>query len=54
MTTETATCTWELTEDGQYETQCGTAFEFTTGSVIENPLKFCPFCGGTIKTVEPK
>ena len=46
--TDKPTCNWERWESGQYETQCGTAFEFTNDGVTENSFKFCPFCGGTI------
>jgi hypothetical protein len=37
-------CDWEQTEDGQWLTDCGNAFEFTDGSPIYNDFICCPYC----------
>lgn len=37
-------CDWEQTEDGQWLTDCGNAFEFTEGSPIYNDFICCPYC----------
>ena len=42
------TCEWLRWESGQYETKCGTAFEFTFDDIKANSFKYCPFCGGVI------
>lgn len=48
-------CEWQEDSDdyeGTYATSCGKAFEFNEGTVSENGVRFCPFCGGFIR--EPK
>lgn len=51
------TCKWEHYEPGQfgestYKTECGEAFSFTEGCVIENKAKYCQYCGGIIVSPE--
>jgi hypothetical protein len=42
-------CTWKYDDiDNTYTTTCRHAWEFTTGTVEENELNFCPFCGKRI------
>jgi hypothetical protein len=50
-------CRWTYTEiaygeDFIYETSCGKAQFFSTGDVIDNEYKYCPWCGGKIEVVE--
>lgn len=43
-------CVWTLDDhDGSYDTSCGETWEFTTGTIKDNRVKFCPYCGGRIK-----
>ncbi len=43
-------CTWEYDEDdGYYATECKHGWYFETGTLKENNVKFCPFCGGRIR-----
>ena len=44
-------CEWKENEDGQWETGCGEMFEFTTGGLKENKVKWCQYCGGKIVEV---
>jgi membrane protease subunit (stomatin/prohibitin family) len=42
------TCIWKEEEEC-WETSCGNAFCLNTGTPLENGMKFCPYCGKTIK-----
>ena len=44
LKSEQGLCDWEQTEDGQWLTDCGNAFEFTDGSPIYNDFICCPYC----------
>ena len=48
-TKERNSCEWTY-DDGHdfWETECGEAFEFRTGTPKDNKMAFCPFCGRTI------
>ena len=45
---ERETCEWKEDKDGVWETECGNAFEVTTGTPAENYFEYCPFCGQVI------
>ena len=42
-------CTWIATEEGQWESTCGNAFEFNDDGPDENGFKYCPYCGKRIE-----
>jgi hypothetical protein len=46
------TCRWkeDTQPDGDliYETSCGKAWEFAEGTISDNEVTYCPFCGGEI------
>lgn len=48
MSDTVATCGWDETDDGFWESECGNAFEFTEGYPENNKFKFCPYCGKLI------
>lgn len=48
----TTKCQWKVDEDGIYWTGCDGAWEFTTGNVSDNEMKFCPYCGGQLEEVK--
>jgi len=37
---------------GNYDTLCGNDFVLNEGTVEENHMKFCPFCGEEIEAIE--
>ena len=43
-------CTWTQDADGIWQTSCGQAHEFTTGTPEENEHKYCPYCGKELKS----
>jgi len=49
-TAEPATCGWreESAESKYWETGCDQKFTVTTGTPLENGMRFCPFCGKLI------
>lgn len=43
-------CKWEYLEfEEAYETSCDEMFCLYTGTLKENKIKYCPFCGNKIK-----
>ena len=44
-------CEWELNEEGDYETDCGHSFTLNDGTLVENSMKFCCFCGKPTREV---
>lgn len=42
-------CRWTEQDDGWFETQCGSSYEFTNGGPKDNHFKHCPFCAGMIE-----
>jgi len=53
MTTTTSpalplACTWQIDEDGVYDTGCHERFFFDSGDITENKFAFCPYCGKKI------
>ena len=39
-------CVWKFDDyDGCYHTLCDNAWFFDTGSMGDNGVKFCPYCG---------
>ena len=46
-------CTWKVENDdyGTYETNCGGLFCLTDGTLKENDMKYCCYCGK--KIIEP-
>ena len=38
-------CTWTQDADGIWNTSCGQAHEFNTGTPEENEHRYCPYCG---------
>ena len=49
-------CHWKYMnaydEDGNYDTECGDSFTLMDGTLAENHMNYCSFCGGLI-VVEP-
>lgn len=45
-------CVWTEDEDGIWQTECGDAFAFDSGSPTENKAKFCQYCGAELVLVE--
>ena len=44
-------CRWTVQDEdmgGQFATECGKLWMFTTDGIKENGAKFCPYCGGSI------
>ncbi len=51
------TCTWREDPDGNWRTDCGHIFCFDDGGPTENQIKFCGYCGSSLKEepfVEPE
>ena len=48
MTRRRDKCHWIETEEGQYETGCGSVWEFTSDGPEENCCAWCPYCGGSL------
>lgn len=42
------TCRWTPDADGVYQTACGHAFFFDTGTPLENQHHFCGYCGARL------
>ena len=43
-------CEWEYDENyDYYETSCGKGYSLIDGTLEENELKYCPYCGKLIK-----
>ena len=42
-------CTWECDEDNYFDTGCGDVFQLIDGTIKENHIIFCPYCGKKIK-----
>lgn len=46
---KTKYCYWDYNDiDDFYETSCGEGWSFQEGTLKENKVKFCPFCGKRI------
>ena len=45
-------CTWTQAPDGFWQTSCGQAHEFTTGTPEENEHRYCPYCGKVLEAKE--
>jgi len=44
-------CSWKLDiDDCYYETSCGKTWYFPEGDIKDNDVKFCPHCGGKVKS----
>jgi hypothetical protein len=43
------TCIWREDSDGYYETVCGRHYATNAGTLKDNGIRFCPFCGREIK-----
>jgi hypothetical protein len=39
------TCEWTQSEEDVWESACGDAWVFETGTPEDNSMRFCPFCG---------
>lgn len=44
-------CKWKADDDGIYQTECGDAFVFDSGTPKENKFNFCCFCGKKLADV---
>jgi hypothetical protein len=43
-------CLWQYDEHyDKWDTDCDNGFQLTTGTPIENKMKFCPYCGRKIE-----
>ncbi len=55
--TKKRTCVWtgDKTEydTGQYDTSCGQAFVVLEGTLKDNKMKFCCYCGEPLEEVKP-
>ena len=50
---KTKVCEWTQDEwDGSWDTVCGNKHQFIDGSPRDNEHTFCPYCGGTLETVD--
>jgi len=48
-------CDWVYdVVDDYYSTDCGNAWQFISGTVQENNIKYCPYCGKPIKEITVK
>jgi hypothetical protein len=48
-------CQWVYDDvDGFYQTSCGNAFWFDTGTPAENKAKFCCYCGAALSASTPR
>jgi len=48
---EERTCTWtndDEYDDRCYETECGQSLELTEGTLAENGMRFCCYCGARL------
>ena len=51
--TETKVCHWKHDDDtSSWDTTCDNKFQFTNDGPKENGMKFCPYCGGTLKVAD--
>ena len=43
-------CKW-ITEEGEdyYDTECGNAWMFSAGDIVNNGVVYCPYCGKRVK-----
>jgi len=41
-------CNWIADVDNIWDTQCGSRWELTNGTLEENDMRFCPNCGEVI------
>ena len=48
---DSSECKWIVDDDDNEcnYTQCGEIFVSLAGSIKDNGIKYCPFCGGKIK-----
>ena len=47
-------CVWALDDDtDSWDTTCGEKFVFIEGGPNDNKVKFCCYCGRTVKAVVP-
>lgn len=44
-----STCLWKENSDGAWETACTNTFEVTAGTPASNNMKFCCYCGKSLK-----
>lgn len=42
-------CTWTEDVDGNWETTCGEIFVLEDGTPSENSMKYCCYCGASLK-----
>lgn len=46
-------CHWKIDTSGDYyETECDNSFCLIESTPIENGMKFCTYCGKTLKVIE--
>lgn len=41
-------CEWDEDSDGVFNTKCGHTFDTIAGTLADNGIRFCPFCGKEI------
>jgi len=44
-------CTWKSDEEGNWTTSCGELYCIIEGTPEENKMKFCCFCGRSLKQI---
>ena len=42
-------CHWKADFDGNFDTDCGQCFSLTAGTIAENGMKFCCYCGKPLR-----
>lgn len=45
-------CEWSVSDDGSWDGSCGIKWSFIDDGPMENGVRFCPKCGGTVKMKE--
>ena len=45
-------CRWAEDEDGNWQTQCDSAFVLLEGTPKQNDMRYCPYCGKPLVEVQ--
>jgi hypothetical protein len=47
-------CEWKIVDanENHYESECGGDWFFFDGTIEENQMKICPFCGEPVSEIE--
>lgn len=44
-------CEWTEDEDGCWNSACGRKFEYIEGTPRENSVRYCPYCGKSLREI---